>query len=134
MSQAPAHQQSQPTPQQPDAGAPAAAPSGRPQTQGAPAQGAGPVVQRQFVNFAFYKLDPAFRRLDDHEKLQARSEFLKLFEQPRPGMICLSYSTVGLKADTDFVLWRIAAAADAFQEQTRAMNKTRLGAYLTTPH
>ena len=38
---------------------PTAATSERPQTSG------GPTIQRQFVNFAFYKLDPAFRRLDE---------------------------------------------------------------------
>src|SRR5207249_435554 len=46
----------------------------------------------------------------------------------------LTYSTVGLRPETDFVLWRIALDPARFQEQTQAMNKTRLGAYLTTPH
>jgi chlorite dismutase len=108
-----------------------AQPAGRP--AGAQ-QGAGaPVVQRQMVNFAFYKLDPAFRRLGDHEKLQARSEFAKVVGQRRDGLICLSYSTAGLRPDCDLLLWRIAASTDAFQEQTKAINKTRLGGYLTTP-
>src|SRR3954470_18925743 len=124
MSQAP----SQPVPSSPPSGA-----SGRPQTHGATAPGGAPAVQRQFVNFAFYKLDPALRRLGEHEKIQARSEFLKLFEKPRPGLMCLTYSTVGLKAECDFLLWRISSSPDAFQEQSRAINKTRLGAYLTTP-
>jgi chlorite dismutase len=109
---------------------PAPSPSGAPSS--------GPQIQRQFVNFAFFKLDPAFRRLDDNSKFQARSEFLKLFERPRQGpregLICLSYSTVGLRADADFLLWRIAGDPVKFQEQAQAMNKTRLGAYLTTPH
>jgi chlorite dismutase len=93
-----------------------------------------PQIQRQFVNFAFYQIDPAFRRLDDHEKIQARSEFLKLFQRPRDGLICLTYSMVGLRPETDFVLWRIALDPARFQEQTQAINKTRLGAYLTMPH
>jgi len=93
----------------------------------------GPPVQRQMVNFAFFKLDPAFRRLPDHDKFQARSEFLKVIDQRREGLISLSYSTAGLKADSDFILWRIAQSVDAFQEQTKAINKTRLGAYLTMP-
>jgi chlorite dismutase len=109
-------------------------PTTSPSTGARPAAGAGPAITRQFVNFAFYKLDPAFRRLADHDKLQARSEFLKLFQQPRPGLICLSYSTVGLRPDTDFMLWRIGTTPDDFQAQTQLMNKTRLGAYLTTPH
>src|SRR5580693_2446614 len=63
----------------------------------APATAGAAPVQRQFVNFAFFKLDPAFRRLGDHEKIQARSEFLDLFQQKRPGLMCLTYSTIGLR-------------------------------------
>jgi chlorite dismutase len=99
------------------------------------ASGGAPQVQRQFVNFAFFKLDPAFRRLGDHEKIQARSEFLKLIDQRREGLMSLSYSTVGLRPESDFLLWRIAPAGpEVFQEHSQAINKTRLGAYLTTPH
>jgi len=94
---------------------------------------AAPSVQRQFVNFSFYKLDPAFRRLDDHEKIQARSEFLRLFQERRPGLLCLSYSTLGLRAECEFLLWRIAQTPDDFQAQSQLINKSRMGAYLTTP-
>jgi chlorite dismutase len=48
-------------------------------------------------------------------------------------MLCLSYSTVGMKADTDFMLWRISQRVDDFQEQQAAMNRTRLGSYLAMP-
>jgi chlorite dismutase len=90
-------------------------------------------VTRQFVNFAFYKLDPAFRRLSDQEKQQARAQFAGLFAQPRQGLLCLSYSTVGLRPDADFLLWRISTGPDEFQNQTQAINRTRLGGYLSTP-
>jgi chlorite dismutase len=115
---------------------PATRPQGAPSSSpsGAAAGGAGPAVQRQFVNFAFYKLDPAFRRLGDHEKIQARSEFLKTFQQPRKGLICLTYSTVALRPDVDFLLWRISSTTDDFQSHARQINMTRVGAYLTTPH
>jgi chlorite dismutase len=119
--------QEAPTTSAPSSGQLGARPSG------APAGAAGPAVQRQMVNFAFYKLDPAFRRLGDHEKLQARSEFLKVVAQRREGLISLSYSTAGLRPDSDFLLWRIAGSVDAFQEQTKAINKTTLGGYLSTP-
>ncbi len=97
-------------------------------------QSTGPAIQRQFVSFAFFKLDPAFRRLGAVERLQARDEFLSLFVEPRAGLMCLSYSTVGLKADCDFLLWRISLSPDEFQAQTAAMNKSRLGGYLTMPY
>ena len=107
---------------------------GVPQPAGRPAAAAvGPQVQRQFVNFAFYKLDPAFRRLSDGEKQAARAEFLAVANQRREGMICLTYSTVGMRPDVDFLLWRIGDIPDRFQDHTQAMNKTRIGGYLTTP-
>lgn len=89
---------------------------------------------RQFVNFAFYKLAPEFRSLTPSEKSEAAQEFLQALSKPRPGMICLSYSTVGLRPDTDFLLWRISYSADDFQAQTADLNHTRLAAYLHTPH
>src|SRR5438270_513377 len=110
---------------------PTTAPTTRPTAR--PESAAAPAIQRQFVNFAFYKLDPAFRRLNEHEKLQARSEFLKMFQSPRDGLICLTYSTVGLRPECDFLLWRISLSPDEFQKQTQAVNKSRLGAFLTTP-
>jgi chlorite dismutase len=98
-------------------------------------QGAtGPAVQRQFVNFAFFKLDPAFRRLTPQQQDQARDEFVSLFAQPTSGMICLTYSTAGLKADCDFLVWRISLSIDDFQAQTAAINKTLLGGYVTMPY
>jgi chlorite dismutase len=113
------------------ASTPSAPPATRP--TGASPDPNAPQVQRQMVNFAFYKLDPAFRRLSDHDKLQARSEFATVVNQRRDGLIALSYSTVGLRPDCDFLLWRIAKSVDVFQEQTKAINKTTLGGYLTTP-
>ena len=76
----------------------------------------GPPVVRQFVNFGFYKLDPAFRRLPSATKEEARAEFVRVVEARQPGLMCLTYSTVGL------------------QEQSGAINRTTLGGYLTTPH
>ena len=109
----------------------ASAPAGRP--QGAPQGATGPAVQRQFVNFTAYKLDPMFRRLPSDERETARKEFSTLIEQRREGLICLSYSLVGLRPEVDFLLWRIGVSTDVFQEQTQAINKTKLGAWLTTP-
>jgi chlorite dismutase len=92
-----------------------------------------PQIQRQFVNFAFFKLDPAFRRLGDEEKQHARREFFTLFAEPASGLMCLSYSTAGLKAECDFLLWRISLSPDQLQIQTAAMNHTKIGAYLSMP-
>ena len=87
---------------------------------------------RQFVNFACYQLDPQFRRLPAAEKARAREEFLAACATKPPAMMCLMYSTVGLRSDTDFVLWRISFEADHFQSHSAAINKTQLGGFLRT--
>jgi chlorite dismutase len=119
---------------QPSQNAAASAPAPSATPSAAPSAGGPPQIQRQFVNFACFKIDPAIRRLPDQEKWRARSEFLKLFQTPWDKMMCLTYSTNGLKADTDFVLWRIASTPDAFQEQQATINKSTLGGYLSMPH
>ncbi len=95
---------------------------------------ARPNITRQFVSFAFYKLDPAFRRLSTDDKLEAKQEFLRAMNDKPEGMICLPYSTVALKSDVDFLLWKIGNAPDLFQQQQQAINRTKLGGYLSTPH
>lgn len=90
-------------------------------------------IQRQMVNFAFYRLDPLFRRLSAAEKESARQEFVSLFTQRVEGLICLTYSTVGLKPGCDFLIWRIGAQVDLFQAQAQAINHSKLGAYLSVP-
>src|SRR5687768_10058421 len=103
-------------------------------TQPSQPAAAAPPIQRQFVNFAFFKIDRAMRHLPDQEKWRARSEFLKLFQSPWEKMMCLTYSTVGLKADCDFLLWRIGASTDSFQEQQATINKSTIGGFLSMPH
>lgn len=100
-------------------------------TQPAAADASG--GKRQFVNFAYYKLDPAFRRLSAQEKQAARKEFADVIGTRKEGLISLTYSTVGLRPDTDFLLWRISYSSDTVQEQAQAINKTTLGGYLSTP-
>ena len=62
----------------------------------------------------------------------AREEFAAVVNERRQGLICLSYSTVGLRPDCDLLLWRIGSTSDEFQEQTARINKTRL-AWLSCP-
>jgi len=102
-----------------------------PQSESQPSQPALQIT-RQMVNFAFFKLDPSFRRLTAGEKQHAGEQFIELLAQ-KQNLLCLTYSTVGLRPDCDFLIWRIGLTADQFQAQTAAINKTVLGAYLTTP-
>jgi len=90
--------------------------------------------KRQYVNFAFYKLDPAWRRLSEDERTKGKQEFVRAVEDYSGKVLVIPYTTVGIRGDCDFLLWRISKSPDAFQDQQKTMNKTRIGAYLSMPY
>lgn len=91
--------------------------------------------ERQFVNFTFYKLDPAFRRLGPDEKQRAKDEFAETVTcAAGDDMLCYTYSTVAMRPDTDLMIWRIAYSTDPLQRHAAALNRTALGGYLSTPY
>jgi len=96
----------------------------------------GKEVKRQFVNFTFFKLDPAFRRLPKEEIDAAKKEFLDVLEEfdANNEMILLSYSMVGIRADAEIMLWRISYELEAFQRMSTRLYNTKLGKYLTTTY
>jgi chlorite dismutase len=91
---------------------------------------------RQFLNYAFFKTDPAFRRLPATEKAAARSEMVELVRawESRDDFILRTYSLVGLRGDADFMLWRISNDPLCFQDMQAQMNRSALGAYLAQPY
>jgi len=136
---------------------PGGAPEGAPNGGGRPGAGrpkmmvdldpSGQVTQRepdratrQFLNYAFFKLDPAFRRLPREEQAELKAEFAAAAaawetEAPREaGRIQRSYSLVGVRGDADFMLWRIAFDVRDFTEAQGRLNRTRLAGYLTQPY
>ncbi len=91
---------------------------------------------RQFLNYAFFKVDGAFRRLPVDERGAAADEFSALVQRwsERNDFILRSYSLVGLRGDCDFMLWRISNDVCLFQEMQAEINASRLGAYLESPY
>ncbi|MBA4179589.1 MAG: chlorite dismutase [Anaerolinea sp.] len=91
---------------------------------------------RQFLRYAFYRVDPGFRRLPVPQRVAARDEFRELLEARLAAdyPILRTYSLVGLRGDCDFMLWSIANNPLCFQELQAAINRTALGAYLEVAH
>ncbi len=89
-------------------------------------------VARQYVNFSFFKLDPAFRRLPQAEIDKAKKEFMEVLEEydNRNDIIILSYTTMGIRADSEIMFWRVSYQMELFQEMTTKMYRTGLGKYL----
>jgi chlorite dismutase len=71
---------------------------------------------RQFVNFAFYRLDPQFRReFNDQQRAEMIDDYAKVVDVARQKFLIYPYSTLGLRPETDFLLWRISYRVEDFQ-------------------
>jgi chlorite dismutase len=92
--------------------------------------------RRQFLNYSFYRLDPVFRRLPADQQRAAASAFVELIRKWENTEECIlrTYSLVGLRADIDFMLWRIAFDPQAFQAMEAEIRRSCLGAYLSQVH
>ncbi len=89
---------------------------------------------RQFVKFNFYAVDPAWRMLPWEERDHHRREFSEVVEELGSAMLVRSYSLVGLRADTDFLLWQASDSLEQLQETATRLWSTGLGKHLTQPY
>ena len=89
---------------------------------------------RQFVGFSFYRVDPAWRRLPDAAKRKQGGELLGVVNAFSKKLMVLTYSLVGLKADVDFLIWRVGTSLEALQEMSGAVRQTAMAGYLSMPH
>src|SRR5258706_283667 len=90
--------------------------------------------KRQVVRYAFYKLDPAWRRLTAERQAAAKIEFGETLERYHGRLLLRPYGLVGIRGDTDFLLWQVAEDLDALVELQTALNRTDLGGYLSIPY
>jgi chlorite dismutase len=90
--------------------------------------------ERQFVHFAFYKLDRAWRALAAEERERAKGELAAVVESFSERFHVRAYSTAGLRADADLMLWKVSERLEDFQELAGAIVSTPLGPYLETPY
>src|SRR5256885_4578240 len=94
---------------------------------------APPTEKRQVVRYAFYKLDPAWRRLTAERQSSAKLEFGETLERYHGRLLLRPYGLVGIRGDTDFLLWQGAGDLDAPVELPNALKRTDLWAHLSVP-
>jgi chlorite dismutase len=90
--------------------------------------------EREFVRFAVFKVDPAWRRLPKAEREQHKNEFELLVHEAGKSMMVYAYSLVGTRGDSDFLLWQASRELEALMRFQSGINNTGLGAYLTLSH
>ncbi|MGZ4787714.1 MAG: chlorite dismutase family protein [Terriglobales bacterium] len=91
--------------------------------------------RRQIVNFAFFRVQPEWRRLPIAERREHKEEAIRVLERwDCEDMRVLAYSTVGLRGDADFMLWRISYSLECLSAAHSDLLKTKLGGYLEPSH
>lgn len=96
-------------------------------------QGKQSPARRQFVNFAFFKVLPEWRRLPHEERREHKDEALRVIQSwNNEDMRILTYSTAGFRAESDFMLWRICYSLDCLNASHTDIIKTGLGGYIET--
>jgi chlorite dismutase len=88
------------------------------------------LTKRQYVRFAFYKIDPMWRRLPQNEQAEQKSELLTTIESFNRRMLLRPYSLMGTRADAELLLWQIAESVEPFRELATAISSSRIGGYL----
>jgi len=90
--------------------------------------------ERQFVHFSFFRLDRSFRLLPEAQREAARDELSGVIEGAGEQFPVRAYSTFGVRADADFMLWKVSERLEDFQELATAIARTAMGPYLETTY
>lgn len=91
-----------------------------------------PTIEKQFVNFIFFRVNPDWRKLSLETKCVFKDEFRKVFNSFNENLLLYTYSLVGFDSKADLMFWRIGSSLDAIQEMTAKLYQTNLGSYLET--
>ena len=87
-----------------------------------------------YLNFAFFKVDPKWRWLNEIGKEEAAKEFANLIEVANTKIKVRVYSTLGLRADADLLIWMVSDTVEKTQVMASKIYSTVLGKYLTPSH
>jgi chlorite dismutase len=87
-------------------------------------------IPTTYLNFSFYKVDSKWRWLNDIGKDEAAKEFSSLIDVANTKMKVRTYSTVGLRKESDFMLWSISDSIEKIQLLTTKVYTTVLGKYI----
>jgi len=92
-------------------------------------------VTGQYVAYAFYRVDPAWRRLPVEERAACKDAFAEVVEDWSARMESLrAYTVTGVRPDSDFFLWKITSRYEDLGELGAALNGTPLAGWLETPY
>lgn len=91
-----------------------------------------PQLEKQFVNFIFFRINSEWRKLDAARKDESKAEFAEIFDEYQKTLLLYKYSLVGFDSKADLMFWRIGESLDLLQDMTARIFRTNLGSFLET--
>jgi chlorite dismutase len=92
-------------------------------------------MEGQYVAYTFFSVDRAWRRLPVEERAAAKDAFAEVVEEHAPRFDALrAYSTLGVRPEVDFFLWKITPRYQDLSELGAALNATPLAGWVATPY
>ncbi|MDQ7843339.1 MAG: chlorite dismutase family protein [Armatimonadota bacterium] len=94
----------------------------------------GAVGERPVLQVLALRLDPAWRRLSPAQRASEREEFVAAVAQTARSVTTLTYSSVGMRADTDLIFVRAASSFEDLEEAAAGMLRSGVGRSLQIAH
>ena len=89
---------------------------------------------KQFVKFSFFKVRDEVRGLKRKQRRLLGERLSQLLVTSNERMLTRVYSTLGSRADTDFLIWQVADDLDLIMDWHAELLDTKLGWALERPH
>jgi chlorite dismutase len=90
--------------------------------------------RRFFVKYTFFKVDPAWRRLDPETRAAGKREFLAACEDFAQDHLLQAFSLVGTRGDADLLLIAEAENLDRIHELHVVLGQSGLAQWTSTPY
>jgi len=91
-------------------------------------------TERLVFCYQFYKVRSDWWQLSEDEREEGKREFLELLKEFDRRLVVRTYSTFGLKATTDFLIWLISKEMRGVELFTAALQHSFVGRYLDRPY
>ena len=88
------------------------------------------MTDERFVHAWLLRLDPAWRRRSAQERHRDLDAFRAAAGRAEKRLMQHTYSTIGLRAEGDLLLWRMSESIEAVQESAADLLRTGIGQWL----
>ena len=92
------------------------------------------VTERLVFCYQFYKVRREWWQLSESDREEGKGEFLELLRTFDRWLIIRTYSTLGLKSTTDFLIWLISKEMRGIELFSASVQHSFVGRYLDRPY